>query len=662
MKNFTPRAIVLFVMTLCMAVFNHSAWAQLPSPTTNYKNLNVIETVPVELQMEIGGESVAWVEADINSLLQASGLSLADAQANVNDIFYLWKYDDSETAEDYFVADELQPLSKEGSWWWLDFADEKKDVFVAKGYSENCFAWSTNGNVLNDEGIFTIGFGTYNGAAIGQKAHSQMYAIIGEDAILWDINVEVVAEKVPTFEECTLVGEVTVVTDNQLSNGWNGRAVRWDLDAALTALGASSPSELRCFYLNEDGEMTNDYQTYDGLGYWMSMDGVQQPFTSGTKSWFAQVKSEDGRINVGHMPGDVFTGDGTEVCKGSFYLRYGTNIYKLNFEMTVIPDKEAPTDFVEKGYGELYLQGLANYNDWSVGYNVQLDYEKALEVTEAGPSDVLTLYAKTPEGEWNKTTTTTVASGFWMTADGKWCQYGNGNAYFFENVNFGVIGNWGHVPGEDVPGTTYTGEIYYVNEANGYYYTIRYRIDFVEEIGENNVVGEENITVVVSDDGALTEVDITPALTALGIEETEIPDEATWSVPVFATIYGEDNYTGEGYAFDAEGKTCNIDTEEGAGNAIYRIGYDAQDGGFYAEAWQDIPADAQYSIKIALGYGGKYYVYNITVVPAGEVDGITTTRSIQSAFDGKAYNLSGQSVDGSYRGFVIKNGKKYIQK
>lgn len=655
MKNFTPRAVALFAMTVCMAVFSVVAKAELPAPTTNYKNLNVIATVPVDMQWELNGG--ASVYCDINLLLETSGLSLEEAQAHVKDIFYLWQYDSSETAEDYFVADELAPMVKPEGYWWIDFADEKKDVFVAKSWSENCFAWTAGEPQLNDEGVCEIYFGTYTGAQVGQKAHSQMYAIIGDNAILYDINVEVVAEKVPTFEECTLVGEVTVITDNRVSNGWNGRAVRWDLQAALDALECPSVADLKVFYLTEEGEMSNAAQTYDGLGFWMTMEGEVIPFTSGSKSWFAQVR-DNGNINVGHMPGDVFTGDGTEVCKGSFYLRYYSNIYKLNVEMTVIPDSEAPTEFVEKGYGELYLQGLANHSDWSVGYNVQLDYEKALEVTGAGPSDVLTLYAKTPDGEWEKRTTTTVASGFWMTADGRWCEYGNGNAYFFENVNFGVIGNWGHVPNADDPGTTYEGEFYYVNEANGYYYTVHYRIDFVSEIVETAVVGEEDVTVVASDDGTLTEVDITPALTALGIEETEIPEEARWVVPSFATLYDQVNYMDEGYAFDAEGKTCNVDTEEGAAAAIYRLGYDAQEGGFYAEAWQDFAEGASYTVKMALEYEGKYYVYNITVVaPSGEEDAIVDVNVSKKAFEGKAYNVSGQPVDGSYRGFVIKNGK-----
>ena len=42
--------------------------------------------------------------------------------------------------------------------------------------------------------------------------------------------------------------------------------------------------------------------------------------------------------------------------------------------------------------------------------------------------------------------------------------------------------------------------------------------------------------------------------------------------------------------------------------------------------------------------------------------GIDTVKSADRAGDGKAYDLSGRRVNESYKGIVIKNGKKYIQK
>ena len=649
MKIFTSRASMLIAMILCMASFSLLAKAQLPTPTTNYKNLNIIDTVQIDYQMTTteGG----WIVIDVNPLLERAGVSIADASAKLGDILYLWKYDNSETAEDFFVADELQSLGKMG-WWPLVFADDAKTTFVAGSWTGESWGWTGGDVELTEDGIFWLWLAPYYGAEVGQKAHSQLYAIIGEDAILYNLDVEIIGQVMRPLDECTVYGESDVYTNNQVGNGWNGRTVNWNLSEALDSLGCGA-GDLHFFYLDDEGYLNPNFTAT--AGFWMTMDGKVVPYEEGAQLWFVELRS-DGSLNVGQMP-DVFDGDGTEECHGTVYVGWYDMMWQINVTMKVIPNREVPSEFVEKGYEELYLQGLANYDQWSVGYDVHLNYERACELTECEQGDELTLYAKTADGAWTKDCSTTTPYGFWKTADGSFCWYGQEHAYFFENVNNGVIGNWGHVPGADDPGTTYEGEFYYVNEANGYYYTVKYRIDFVTEIVENTVVGEEDVTLVAGYDGVLTPVDITPALTALGIEETELPEDAQWVVPSFATIFGQVNFTGEGYAFDADGKTCNIDTEEGAANAVYQLSYSAEEGGFYVEAWQDLAADAQYRIRLAIGYNGKYYVYNITVVPEDAPDAIAALSAASAAKGSNVYNLSGQRVDGSYRGYVIKQGK-----
>lgn len=73
-------------------------------------------------------------------------------------------------------------------------------------------------------------------------------------------------------------------------------------------------------------------------------------------------------------------------------------------------------------------------------------------------------------------------------------------------------------------------------------------------------------------------------------------------------------------------------------------------------------------VKINVAEGGTYYI-----LAAGtklgfygfkyEVGTSTGISSIEatSAQNGKTYNLAGQKVSGSYKGLVIKNGKKYVK-
>ena len=145
------------------------------------------------------------------------------------------------------------------------------------------------------------------------------------------------------------------------------------------------------------------------------------------------------------------------------------------------------------------------------------------------------------------------------------------------------------------------------------------------------------------------------------MKKTEIPEDAQWLVPSFATLYAPTNDTGEGYVYDAEGNTCNMDSEE-AENAVYRLYYHPEEAGFYGEVWKDFTEETRYNVRQALAYNGKYYIYHITVALASVADAIEEITTSGNRNDGNIYNLNGQKVDDSYRGIVIKNGKAFIQK
>ena len=55
------------------------------------------------------------------------------------------------------------------------------------------------------------------------------------------------------------------------------------------------------------------------------------------------------------------------------------------------------------------------------------------------------------------------------------------------------------------------------------------------------------------------------------------------------------------------------------------------------------------------------FVYEL-IVNQGDVNGNTAVDNVVAPmFDNKIYNLLGVEVDETYKGIVIKNGKKYIQ-
>ena len=67
--------------------------------------------------------------------------------------------------------------------------------------------------------------------------------------------------------------------------------------------------------------------------------------------------------------------------------------------------------------------------------------------------------------------------------------------------------------------------------------------------------------------------------------------------------------------------------------------------------------------QLCISKAGWYYIYNITLMSqeAYEAAGISSVKASKTG-NGMIYNLAGQRVDASYKGLVIKDGKKAIQK
>ena len=68
--------------------------------------------------------------------------------------------------------------------------------------------------------------------------------------------------------------------------------------------------------------------------------------------------------------------------------------------------------------------------------------------------------------------------------------------------------------------------------------------------------------------------------------------------------------------------------------------------------------------RLAISMGGWYYIYNITLGSQETIDQLAGIKGVKQAKadNGLIYNLAGQRVDASYKGLVIKNGQKSIQK
>ena len=68
------------------------------------------------------------------------------------------------------------------------------------------------------------------------------------------------------------------------------------------------------------------------------------------------------------------------------------------------------------------------------------------------------------------------------------------------------------------------------------------------------------------------------------------------------------------------------------------------------------------AFNLAKGIENTFYFKDIQVLITRTATGITDVINVQPATEGVRYNLAGQRVDASYKGVVIMNGKKFINK
>ena len=78
------------------------------------------------------------------------------------------------------------------------------------------------------------------------------------------------------------------------------------------------------------------------------------------------------------------------------------------------------------------------------------------------------------------------------------------------------------------------------------------------------------------------------------------------------------------------------------------------------EGWS-VTAEGAHLLFQCGDFQGTTILKSIKVIQIGDESAIQNVKVAEKA-DNAIYNLAGQKVSASYKGFVIKNGKKYIQK
>jgi hypothetical protein len=203
---------------------------------------------------------------------------------------------------------------------------------------------------------------------------------------------------------------------------------------------------------------------------------------------------------------------------------------------------------------------------------------------------------------------------------------------------------------------------------------------------ENNVKIEDRtlgtpekvlLPVNTGDEDVATTIDATPMLTTFELSDFDFlknpkagdgiklytiiePDDPEDDpTPSFGAMLGWNDggfVNGKGLFIDDDmGINIRFDEESVDGNNVNLVVWNNPDSGI------DFSDGKTVETKLAVSNAGWYYVYNLVLGTKETLAGIAPVKA-EKAGNGLIYNLAGQRVDASYKGLVIKDGKKMIQK
>ncbi len=139
-------------------------------------------------------------------------------------------------------------------------------------------------------------------------------------------------------------------------------------------------------------------------------------------------------------------------------------------------------------------------------------------------------------------------------------------------------------------------------------------------------------------------------------EEGDLPDEVFMTVDSW-TDGGFVNAQGYFIGEDINGIEVGLDEDSFNENKIDFHVWNNPDSGISFADGNTVKT------RLCISKAGWYYIYNVTLMSqdAYKAAGISAVKAAKTG-NGLVYNLAGQRVDASYKGLVIKDGKKAIQK
>lgn len=673
------------------------ALPEYPEPTTTkLSELNIVGEWTLELPFYLGKsfEGLTY-STTLDGIYDALGVSQAALDANVANYVYSYviKADTLKNEEGiatgeiaYTLSDDLaQPIPTTDGWFGrysnydeATATDLPLPVNALMAWGNTNLTFYVQGMSLAN-GEYSVRAGQYGDAftTLEQSDSTHHYIIAGDKAAKIKIVVKMQEQETLPLTEMTQVGEETIEIQHYIGGSVGSFTLDLANLEALLGAGAINFEVLA----DESGTALSSNTTANKGGYWMTKEGY--PIKWGTEGYAIYVEPKTqgdfSAFEYGFNDGAWTLGDKATV---KLYFHNGTQYYIVNLNVEIIEQPQISEDEFEvvatEGVHFQIIPSSAYTEDYM---KTDLDIEYLTSLLGEGTYKLYGMSVPNADGVSTMTDaySCTPYPGFWMTTDTPEAYVGNhGTNSFGMTYANGVI-TWYQIPNLRAAGDIYNATFFLLNESNNKMVKLAVVIEYVDAIVETEVVGEEDLTLVVADgeDPLYTPIDLTAVTEAFGVDVDLL--EAASEIKVLKTptsFTADNNDSYYGWFLNESGCCVDLTNEEATMTAPVTLGYewynteDAPLSFFTTSGVMAVaPADGVvYRTKMAIEYDAKRYIYNISLMNQATATGIekveTSTAKAGNVYDltGRIVRKSATNVNGLANGIYILNGKKYIVK
>ena len=635
----------------------------VPEPTLKWAELQIVgeQEIVVE-QYPRGGYDADAVRVNIGEALSLLGITEKEALAlNLSKVLYATQYNTADVEQGGGMKkDSLTNESTAGApGWWMrpiqnEEGEETGEVSAAGwGDVDKFFIETFKYDAANDS--LTCNLGQYPGSCKdNEEWFTYIYIIYGEKAYRLKYTLKVLEKTQGNgLADYTKVGENAVVVEQSPTDDYSTTGIQIDVETIANALGCEV-SALGAVALDDKDNFAGS--TANNGGWWLTSSGTVTSWGQGASFFIEPATNGDwSLLNVGQYPNTLSVGD--EVSAKIYFIN-GINYYEYDITLKIIELQQIERNFESVATRSFTLQTLLD-NSYTP---MDLASVKTEDIETLLGTATPTLFGLNPDSvaavtgtPYSNKYSCDPKPGFWLAKDGNvsvWganspvgiCWVDNTTLRFFQYPNANAVGD------------VFKTKLFLVNEETDKMITLNIQLSFVESLVEKTIVGEENIKLPVSEDGADVEIDLTKAATALEVSVNDLLDSNNYYLRGMKEgIYGEGQNAENGLSFDLNGQY------DGYGSIYFSIAKDGDKAVLSIGSNDAVADDWSASGQFCFEINDNQYVYYVKFLSQkAYTEGVADVKT--DAKKGTVYDLQGRRVMNAQRGFYIVDGKKFVVK